>query len=349
MGKLNSEQIALIAQKYLALQPVLVVGSGASAPHGIPTMNELGQHLVDTIRPDAVKAETKAWGLFKELVTQGLDLENALQQVSLPDALVRRVESSTWDLFSRRDLSLYNKLIAGTSQLPLTRLFRFLLRVANPRVSVFTTNYDRLVEYAADCAEADVFTGFSSGWLRRFMPERIEGDASSHVAKVDIWKMHGSLDWFERDPGQPIAIPLSARVPPGYRPLVVTPGLDKYRRTHGDPFRAVIAHADRVFARASSFLCIGYGFNDEHVQPRLVRRIQRDGVPILVLTRTLTSKAREIILSNNCHEFLALEEHGTATMVYGSGFHNGELLPKSAIWQLPCFLDTVAEPNGGTR
>lgn len=59
------------------------------------------------------------------------------------------------------------------------------------------------------------------------------------------------------------------------QPLVVTPGVSKYRESHKDPFRTVMTAADQVIREANCYLCVGYGFNDEHVQT-VIRRLLPD-------------------------------------------------------------------------
>lgn len=60
------------------------------------------------------------------------------------------------------------------------------------------------------------------------------------------------------------------KFPTGYTPLIVPPGKEKYSTTHEEPYRTIIEEADKEFKRAGSFLCIGYGFNDSHIQPKLI-------------------------------------------------------------------------------
>ena len=74
--------------------------------------------------------------------------------------------------------------------------------------------------------------------------------------------------------------------------------------------------ADDVLRRAPCYLCIGYGFNDEHVQPVLVNRVMRDDTPLLVVTKTLTTKARTAFLATPPKRFLFLEEAPGGTKAY---------------------------------
>ena len=96
-----------------------------------------------------------------------------------------------------------------------------------------------------------------------------------YKGQVNIWKVHGSLDWFETPNKENVYLPLSENIPQGHKPLIVTPGLSKYAETHKEPYRTIFTQADTEIQKANGFLCIGYGFNDEHVQPKLIQQIKR--------------------------------------------------------------------------
>jgi hypothetical protein len=96
-------------------------------------------------------------------------------------------------------------------------------------------------------------------------------------------------------------------VPSGHTPLMVTPGIDKYRRTHIEPYSTVLANANASLQDGKAYLCVGYGFNDEHLQQKLVERCDRDSVPLVVLTKELTPTAKTFLASGRCRSYLALE------------------------------------------
>ena len=105
---------------------------------------------------------------------------------------------------------------------------------------------------------------------------------------VDIWKVHGSIDWFRGQDDSIYSLPSIILPPEGYKPAIVTPGIDKYRQTHEEPFRTIITGADAAIEAGNSFFCVGYGFSDEHIQPKLVDRCKRQGKSIVVLAKKLT-------------------------------------------------------------
>lgn len=344
------EEIATLAQKYIAKRPVVVLGCGVSIPYGLPSMSGLAEALLDRIEID-----DDVWRQFKNILEETKDLEKSLHEVELSQSLLERVVEETWKITAEKDIEVYNRLIGDPTALDISRLFKYLLRTANPLISVVTTNYDRLAEYAANIAEAEVFTGFSSGWIQRFIgdvskssyPHRTVG----YQGKVQILKVHGSLDWFRTPSQEPIAIPLSENVPQNCQPLIVTPGVSKYREVHKDPFRTVMSQADDVLKNASCYLCMGFGFNDEHVQPNLVNRVYRDNIPIVIVTKNLTNASREAFLNRPPSKFLIIEEDGggEGSIAYYPDKPDGEHLKDLQLWDLPKFLDLLLGKDGGNK
>ena len=213
--------------------PTLVLGSGASIPFGIPGMPALQKHLVQAVAPET-KPEEDTWLLVKTALVNGDDLETALLGAQIPDSLSRKIVEATWELISRHDADVFEKLATGTLKLPLSRFLEWLTRSTHHEISIVTTNYDRLAEYAADAADLVHLNGFGPGYIRNRETSTtfrvMRGSQSARMAR--LWKVHGSLDWFERANDQIICARLTRTRPVGLRPVIVTPGVEKYLRTH---------------------------------------------------------------------------------------------------------------------
>jgi hypothetical protein len=177
---------------------------------------------------------------------------------------------------------------------------------------VVTTNYDRLSEYAADYIGATAITGFEGRFYQKpeFSSDAIQKrriDARERV--ISIWKVHGSLDWFTNNRRNAVAYPLMRDIPSGHTPLIVPPGKEKNSTTHTEPFRNIITQADLAFENATSFLCIGYGFNDEHIQPKLISGI-RSGKPIVILSKQPTDSCRLNVMQEGIAKRIVIEDAG---------------------------------------
>jgi hypothetical protein len=336
-SELTYEELAKYAQNFLSDRPVVVLGTGATIPHGLPSMPALADALLASVTD-----YPEGWDAFAERLGETKDLEQALHDVPLPKETVETLVRSTWEIVSCKDIELYNELLKGGGALPLSDLFSYLLRTADAHLRVVTTNYDRVAEYAANAVGAYASTGVTAGWLQRFVATAVNRErppSPGFDGRVTILKVHGSLDWFRDATDDVIAVPLARSVPDEMRPLVVTPGVSKYREVHKDPFRTVMSAADAVLRDANCYVCIGYGFNDEHVQPVLVSRVMKDDVPLVVVTKELTAQTRSAFLSKPPKRFLFVEEAPDGTRVYTPNQPNGALLNGVSIWELHSFMN----------
>ncbi|WP_200910588.1 SIR2 family protein [Burkholderia multivorans] len=335
--------VAKLAQECINNAPIVVLGSGASAAHGIPGMMQLGEHLKNSNLPlDANEADRKSWRTFCEGL-ETLDLESALTQVILTEAMTRHVVRTTWDFLNPYDLKVFEQLIANRRLLPLTRLFQHLFRSTVTDVQVVTPNYDRIAEYAAEAGNFTPYTGFTFGTLASRSPKPpprvIYGRAPART--VSVWKVHGSFGWFADADGVVTSLPPMQARPSGLEPIIVTPGVEKYRRTHDEPFRTTMAQADDAVRSASGFFCVGFGFNDQHLQSLLVERCHGSAVPLVLITRSISDKAHEFFKSGRCPRYLAMERVDTGTRVFCSEIPEGVALEGVGYWQLSDFMTLI--------
>lgn len=331
---MEPEDVASLCQKCAQKNPLIVLGSGASIPHNIRGMSNLADHLRAAVAPDEGE-EAEAWTKVDEALTEGDHLEAALEKNTLPGSLVQKVVRSTWDFIAGDDYALFQAAIRGDTDFPLTTLLSGLFRTTSKNIDVITTNYDRVVEYAADHGGFITANGFRPGYMRRADgAENLTFRQGSKKAKtVTVWKVHGSLDWFIDPAGGVISLPLMKDLPEGLAPLIVTPGVSKYQQTHEEPFRSAIHGADRVLKAASGIICVGYGFRDNHIHPKLVTRCRIHNVPILVVARTLTEEAHEFLKVNGGRHFVALEKHDEGTKVYTRDHIDGVVIPGVNYWE----------------
>lgn len=118
------------------------------------------------------------------------------------------------------------------------------------KATIVTTNYDRLSEYAADLINATTVTGFEGSLIKKFeLPTANIKSKRIRVRErvVDIWKVHGSVDWFIDENNQVASFPFTKEIPQGFKPLIVPPGKNKYSSTHEEPYRSIISAADSAF------------------------------------------------------------------------------------------------------
>lgn len=343
MSKTPVELMYEIAQECISKAPVLILGSGASAAYGIPGMPGLRDHLLGTSPSESSLDEDKtAWqGFVDRLRTD--DLETALSDVRLPDTMTRHIVQATWDYLIPHDMRVFEGAVRDRSKFSLTRLYQHLFKSIHSEINVVTPNYDRLAEYAADVGEMCHYTGFEYGHLRLRAktgePRIYHGKAAARTVK--IWKVHGSLDWFKDRDGIVMALPITCARPLDMEPVIVTPGIEKYRLTHDEPFLSIKQGADIALQSARSYLCVGYGFNDSHVQTKLVERCRAEPVPLVLITKEITPTAREFLKSGKCQRYLALEESGAGCRMYATDYPDGIDINDDPFWRLDNFLSMV--------
>ena len=335
------ERIQDFAQHTLSLAPVIILGSGASAAHSIPGMWPLAAHLNSLpgiADPDA--QEELEWLAFKGELDKGTDLETALGIVRLNERQTQYVVVETRSFLLPSDEEVLQRVIADNRHLPLARLFKYLFTSTQRLIDLVTPNYDRIAEYASDAAGFNHFCGFTSGYLQKRVETQTLRPSSAATAPrtVCIWKVHGSLDWFEGD-NRIIGLRGMRETPAGHTPLMITPGTEKYRRAHMEPFRTILACSDAALASARAYLCVGYGFNDAHLQTKMVERCEVNSVPILVITKSISEMTKKFLHSGRCRKYLAIEECTGGSRAYSNDHPDGIELPGQDIWSLPAFLD----------
>ena len=159
-----------IAQECISKSPVIILGSGASAAYGMPGMPGLKNHLLTVACPTSAKQEDV--GKWTEFLTKlgTTDLETALDDVRLSEALINHVVKRTWDFLAPFEHKVFERAIVDHDIFPLTKLFLHLFNSTRNDVHVVTPNYDRLAEYAADSGKFAHYTGFNYGSIRARLP-----------------------------------------------------------------------------------------------------------------------------------------------------------------------------------
>lgn len=327
------------AQKFYGKAPVIILGSGASAAHGMPGMCALAKHLVeDTDTLELNDAELEAWERFCQLLEGGIDLEAALHQVTASEELTSRIVKSTWGMINCEDELIFQASLQGNIEFPLSLLLDHMFKSSLKTINIVTTNYDRLAEYACDQARIHHYTGFTHGFFRQLAaPTEIVS-----ARRANIWKVHGSLDWFQSPFEDTVALTNIKDIPDNYQPQIVTPGTQKYQKTHLEPFRSIINNADQALNGAGSYLCVGYGFNDEHIQPKLMVRCLRHKTPITIITYQLSESAKRLILDGKAQNYLAIErgDNDNQSIVYSS-LEEEPMKVEENIWSLDGYLSLI--------
>lgn len=150
------------------------------------------------------------------------------------------------------------------------------------RLNIFTTNYDRIIEYSAEMAGIrliDRFLGtinpiFRSSRLdvdMHYNPPGIRGEPRYLEGVARFAKLHGSLDWImQGDVVKRIALPYGADSIEKYSntdsTLMIYPNAAKDRETSEYPYVEIFRDLAAAVCRPNSTLVLyGYSLGDQHI------------------------------------------------------------------------------------
>lgn len=296
---MNKSEVFKTIQQYLSDVPLLLIGTGGTIPCGIPGMVELSEHLIHEL--DDKYRDDIEWIKFTSNLKSGKDLESALTNLTLKQEILDDIAIQTWHLVNKADLNFLYGLINHKVDFPIANLIKRFYEPNPQCVNIITTNYDRIIEYACDQIYVNVDKRFIGYYIKSFSNIKLQTKKI-----VNLIKVHGSLDLYKDKDGFVYSIPLQGNIPNGLIPEIVTPGENKYRSILTGEYRDLVHIADDLINTAKSYLCIGYGFNDEQIQRNIISGIH-DGKPIVVVTKAISDKSLSLI-ERNSEKYVIIRE-----------------------------------------
>lgn len=269
-------------------------------------MTALQEHLSEKF------ANSPEWRSVDAALREGKSLELAL--ATLPGDIPNESKSkfrktigdfvATVDRKHRDDVLFRKKTWIGSSLL--TTLVERSPQL-NPTLSVVTSNYDMLIEYACSALGVRWTTGFARGLVRSWdwdaSQDRLvtlTGDRAGTrsrpyyvpLPRVELFKVHGSINRFKHE-GREIECDLWVKEPPeGIERDIAVPGTLKFEQAAEN--MNTRNRAQQAQDQAQAFLVAGYGFADKHLHDRILDRVRREKCPLLVLTRDPSVIASEL-------------------------------------------------------
>lgn len=281
---------------------VLVVGSGLSAAEGIPGMPALAQHL-QSAASSIESADVCLWSKIEGSLNAGEGLEAALLKFPPSDTLQLWIAARTAELLIPKEREIVGEVFRGERELRLETLLKHVFKPSNG-LPIVTPNYDRLIEVACEMAGLHVDTTAIGNYAGAFdhvrscmascraITSRAKTTVLDHFPRAIVLKPHGSLDWYRvGNDARRCSIDIQAER------LIITPGLNKYLAGYDSPFDKHRDLANDHIKRASRLLIVGYGFNDDHLQKHLLRRIA-DGTPTLILNLAVGTATEKLALNS---------------------------------------------------
>lgn len=327
---------------------VIVIGSGLSCAEGLPGMGALAIKLKDEVPKYLDDSDKNMW----EEIASSLDsdgLEGALLKHQANERVESAIIETTAKYILQEEQKIINECINNNRKLKFSYLLPY-ISPANPQIArVITTNYDRLIEFAAEYEDWGVDSMMVGRYWGKHNPElsavllaekvvQQKGNIKlQHRKHIKIFKPHGSLDWFMIGD-----IPMSSCFGNISKPLIITPGMGKYQKGYSQPFDVHRDKGNQIIDKASTILCIGYGFNDDHLQTHLTSKM-KSGAKTLLLTRGLSDSARRILKeSSNCIALVSNDNPSGTLMVDKD---KETLISEVQWWDIEYFVKEVLE-NG---
>ena len=325
---------------------VTIVGSGLSMNAGLPGMKELAKHLIVVIPKRCEGKLSTQWEPIAAELKAGIPLEEALRNIEIDNPILQEIINATAELMHVREREVLRSVCLGEKALPFSSLLPY-LGFSTDRVTVITTNYDRLIEVASEIAGFGIDTLFAGQYYGEFNPDlsrevlwtgkqaqkakSIKRVFRKHVA---IFKPHGSLDWFSQN-----GVPIRCTLPIDAPRLMITPGQNKYRMGYEKPFDRHRDAANQAIDSATRYLVIGYGFNDDQLETHLKPEIQK-GKPCVILTRHLSDNAKQLV--EECKSILSItcgDSDGEETSKIACDAQ--QLVMGGRIWKLEEFIEEI--------
>lgn len=218
-------------------------------------------------------------------------------------------------------------------------LLSFASRAASrERLQVFTTNYDRLIEWGCDLAGLRVIDRFVGALNPVFRSSRIEvdvhynppgirGEPRFMEGVIRLTKLHGSIDWhYDKDArlisrrGIPFGAPESHTDVPAHPidTVMIYPNPAKDVETTEYPYAELFRDFAASVCRPNSVVVTyGYGFGDDHINRVLLDMLTIPSTHVVIMSFSADSRLSA---------FLEKTRHAQVTLLIGPHFSNLETL-----------------------
>lgn len=271
--------------------------------------------------------------------------ENAIH--SILSSFLRSILKTEREI--RKAIEEYNEKYK-VKELLISFLLSFASRSASrERLNLFTTNYDRLIEYGCDLVGIriiDRFVGTLSPIFRssrldvdiHYNPPGIRGEPRYLEGVIKFTKLHGSIDWrFENFLLKRYGIPFGADDDhPGVskepiNSVIIYPNPAKDVETTEYPYAELFRDFSHAICRPNSVLVTyGYGFGDDHINRIIRDMLTIPSTHLLIISYDDASKR----IPSFCEKNVSINQQ--VSLLIGSHFGNlptlvEHYLPKPAI------------------
>ena len=161
------------------------------------------------------------------------------------------------------------------------------------KLNLVTTNYDTLIEDAAESMKWTVFDGFSFSQNPQFDSTMFDWNLVKEVPNVktneniykpnvvNLLKIHGSITWERSKSGNNISRKSKTLIAD---PLMVFPSTNKYAQSYQEPYFDLFNKFQNLLHKPNTLLITtGFSFSDNHIARMIISAIQtNDGLSTLI-------------------------------------------------------------------
>lgn len=299
-----------------------------------------------------------------ELV-KGLKILNDTNATTLENEINQKMKLLILNLIKNE----CNVLSSENGSDALALLTRFLISFSSrtatrDRLHIFTTNYDRFIEYALDNAgiyTLDRFVGKLNPTMRmhkmeldyHYNPPGIRGEPRYVEGVVRYTKLHGSLDWrFNKGDIYKEPMPFGYKINEEtiqnpYETNVIYPNSAKGIDTVYFPYSELFRDFSTATCRPNSVLVTyGYGFGDSHINHIILDMMTIPSTHLVIISYDLAD--------GRISSFVEKCNPSQLTLLLGN--HYGDIriltenyLPKSAIDRISDRRDRIKEKRGDAQ
>ncbi len=262
----QQDNIFKLTQKLLKNPPLIIWGSGATIPYGLPSMDDLKKQLEPELG----------------VLNSEHNLEEELGKIDNSEKIIK-IKEVIKNIVFKKDLECLKKSVEDVNYFKaIEKMINKFYKPHPHKVDIVTTNYDCILEYALSKSGHNFTDGFTGRSLSEFGLNLFKDKEI-----INLIKVHGSLNWYIDENDNVFYLPFGYHFKQLKYAMVPPAQGDKYIEAFKEPYRSLISKADQLIQNANSFLVIGFGFNDEHLTPKIEHKIKK-GTPIVVVTRKIT-------------------------------------------------------------
>ena len=280
--KLMAEDLSRYMSHFRNIAVLTAAGTSMeNGTHGGKTRTELWESYEDEINKIA-NVFTSTDGPLKDKCTQILQDKNIEDFLSftilyekLNGEIVDKDDSNNLRIKLENKIATACKLDLDETNQHHQNFIRKLTarKPSEPRLQLYTTNYDTLFEQAARRMNYVIIDGFSLSYPRVFNGTNFDFDIvfrehtrvkqeESFVPNVfQLFKLHGSIDWEKNSKGQILQKEKSDN------PCIIYPASEKYESSYDQPYFEMMSHFQQTLRKENTLLIVvGFGFKDKHIQ-----------------------------------------------------------------------------------